>query len=98
MQNEHRESIEKKQCCKSGDSLNTGEDEVEGNMEQDSKTDRLQVEFMALDLSSLQSTMDFISAYKQKGYPLHVLICNAGIANARQGGCLYTDWLKSVPL
>ncbi|XP_072046329.1 retinol dehydrogenase 11-like [Amphiura filiformis] len=42
--------------------------------------DTLNVEFMKLDLESLTSTMEFINAYKAKGYPLHVLICNAGIA------------------
>ncbi|XP_063956803.1 retinol dehydrogenase 12-like [Lytechinus pictus] len=41
--------------------------------------DDLSVEFMALDLGSLQSTMTFIEAYKNTGRPLHVLICNAGI-------------------
>ena len=39
----------------------------------------LKIEFMKLDLSSLASTMEFINAYKAKGYPLHVLICNAGL-------------------
>ncbi|XP_072045714.1 retinol dehydrogenase 14-like [Amphiura filiformis] len=39
----------------------------------------LKVEFMKLDLASLASTMEFINAYKAKGYPLHVLICNAGL-------------------
>ncbi|XP_072045715.1 retinol dehydrogenase 11-like [Amphiura filiformis] len=38
----------------------------------------LNVEFMILDLASFESTMKFIEAYKAKGYPLHVLICNAG--------------------
>eukprot|EP00057_Strongylocentrotus_purpuratus_P008036 XP_011662510.1 PREDICTED: retinol dehydrogenase 12 [Strongylocentrotus purpuratus] len=43
------------------------------------KVDDINVEFMALDLGSLQSTMTFIEAYKSKGLPLHVLVCNAGI-------------------
>ena len=42
--------------------------------------DKLNVEFMSLDLASLSSTMEFINAFKAKGYPLHTLICNAGIA------------------
>eukprot|EP00057_Strongylocentrotus_purpuratus_P001728 XP_001201124.2 PREDICTED: dehydrogenase/reductase SDR family member on chromosome X [Strongylocentrotus purpuratus] len=43
------------------------------------KADDLNVEFMALDLGSLESTMTFVEAYKSKGLPLHVLVCNAGI-------------------
>ena len=40
---------------------------------------------MHLDLSSLSSTVEFVAEFKQTGYPLHVLICNAGIAFANQG-------------
>ncbi|XP_072045521.1 retinol dehydrogenase 12-like [Amphiura filiformis] len=47
--------------------------------------DDLNIEFMKLDLESLASTMEFIDAYKAKGYPLHSLICNAGIAYAPYG-------------
>lgn len=39
--------------------------------------------FMKLDLSSLQSTKDFVQAYKDSGRPLHVLICNAGVSKAK---------------
>ena len=46
----------------------------------------LNVEFMQLDLGSLASTMEFINAYKAKGYPLHVLICNAGTAYVKPKG------------
>ena len=45
------------------------------------------VEFMKLDLGSLQSTKDFIEDFKQKNLPLHLLICNAGIAFVQQGLC-----------
>jgi NAD(P)-dependent dehydrogenase (short-subunit alcohol dehydrogenase family) len=37
------------------------------------------VTFMALDLSSLESVKAFAAHYKEKGYPLHVLINNAGV-------------------
>ena len=37
------------------------------------------VEFMSLDLGSLQSVKKFIEDYKQKGLPLHLLINNAGL-------------------
>ena len=38
------------------------------------------VDFMSLDLASLQSVKRFTEEYKQKGLPLHLLINNAGIA------------------
>ena len=43
------------------------------------------VEFMSLDLASLQSVKRFTEEYKQKGLPLHLLINNAGIANVHEG-------------
>ena len=43
------------------------------------------VEFMKLDLGSLESTKNFIERFKQKNLPLHILICNAGIGFAQQG-------------
>ena len=47
----------------------------------------VKVEFMKLDLSSLESTKNFIENFKQKNLPLHILICNAGIGFAQQGLC-----------
>jgi len=43
------------------------------------------VEFMKLDLASLESTKKFIEDFKQKNLPLHLVICNAGIALVLQG-------------
>lgn len=37
------------------------------------------VEFMLLDLGSLQSVRDFVSAFEQKGLALHILLNNAGV-------------------
>ena len=45
----------------------------------------IKVELMKLDLSSLQSTKQFIEDFKQKNLPLHLLICNAGIALVPHG-------------
>ena len=45
----------------------------------------LQLEIMALDLSSLQSVVNFVEAFKQKGSQLNVLICNAGLGLIPQG-------------
>jgi len=49
----------------------------------------LNLEFMKLDLSSLESTKNFIDSFKQRNLPLHILICNAGIGLAQQG-VIYT--------
>ena len=38
------------------------------------------VEFLPLDLSSFQSTLECVRIFKEKALPLHILINNAGIA------------------
>ncbi|XP_065911854.1 retinol dehydrogenase 11-like [Dysidea avara] len=45
----------------------------------------IEVELMKLDLASLQSTKQFIEDFIQKNLPLHLLICNAGIALVTYG-------------
>ncbi|KAL4232903.1 hypothetical protein ACF0H5_007590 [Mactra antiquata] len=44
--------------------------------------DKLAVEFMPLNLISMQSTLDFVQSFKSSGRKLHILICNAGIGMA----------------
>lgn len=44
--------------------------------------DKLNVEYMIVDLASLKSTMAFIEKFIASGKLLHVLICNAGIGFA----------------
>lgn len=39
----------------------------------------IKVEFIQLDLSSFQSTTDFVQAFKEKNLPLHILINNAAL-------------------
>ncbi|XP_064396433.1 retinol dehydrogenase 12-like [Halichondria panicea] len=46
----------------------------------ESSEKNLKVEFMRLDLGSIQSTKDFVRAFKENNLPLHILINNAGIA------------------
>ena len=48
------------------------------------------LEYMQLDLSSFQSTKDFISAFKEKNLSLNILINNAGIAWVPFSKCLWT--------
>ena len=52
---------------------------------------QLLLEYMHLDLNSLSSTVQFVEAFKKTGYPLHVLICNAGIAFANQGWFIHVS-------
>ncbi|CAH1786515.1 unnamed protein product [Owenia fusiformis] len=40
----------------------------------------LQLHYMHLDLASLKSTKRFIEEFKATGWPLHLLVCNAGLA------------------
>ena len=40
----------------------------------------IEVDSIQVDLSSFQSTRDFVDAFKAKGLPLHLLINNAGLA------------------
>ena len=54
----------------------------------------INVEFMSLDLASLQSVKKFIEDYKQKERSLHLLINNAGLGLIGQSGvrksvCMY---------
>ncbi|CAH1787397.1 unnamed protein product [Owenia fusiformis] len=44
------------------------------------KHEELQLYYMHLDLASLQSTHTFVQQFLAMGWPLHILICNAGIA------------------
>ena len=84
MKKEHEQSTEKsKTGCKS---MNTTE--AEGKEVQEREPSLL-LEYMHLDLSSLSSTVEFVAKFKQTRYPLHVLICNAGIAFANQGWFAY---------
>ncbi len=39
----------------------------------------VEVEFLPLDLSSYQSTREFVSAFRSKNLPLHILVNNAGV-------------------
>ncbi|XP_068698763.1 WW domain-containing oxidoreductase-like isoform X2 [Montipora foliosa] len=76
-----KEAIKKMQEEHAKESKNTA---LQENDRDQSSSDQLLVEYMHLDLSSLKSTMDFVEAFKQTGHPLHVLVCNAGIAFANQ--------------
>ena len=63
-------------CCPSLQAITRMTEEVSREHPDKSIT----VDFMPLDLASLQSVKRFTEEYKQKGLPLHLLINNAGIA------------------
>ena len=50
----------------------------------------VKAEFMPLDLSSFLATQQFVTVFKAKNLPLHILINNAGIALVPQGGHTHT--------
>ena len=52
---------------------------MRSEVSQDHPDKTIDVEFMSLDLSSLQSVKNFIEDYKQKGLPLHLLINNTTV-------------------
>ncbi len=47
-------------------------------VEEDTKRE-INLEFLPLDLSSFQSTTEFVRLFKEKSLPLHILVNNAGI-------------------
>ncbi|KAL5459921.1 hypothetical protein EMCRGX_G033313 [Ephydatia muelleri] len=49
-------------------------------VEVESPGKQLNVEYMSLDLASLQATREFAAAFKERHLPLHILVNNAGIA------------------
>ena len=47
----------------------------------------IKVEYIPLDLSSFQSTIDCVRTFKEKNLPLHILINNAAIAFTPYSEC-----------
>ena len=58
--------------------------------------ERLQLEYMHLDLSSFQSVKDFVEAYRTSGRQLHVLVCNAGVYKAKYGKLFSSIFIAST--
>lgn len=53
---------------------------------------------MNLDLGSLASTTNFAESFKARGTPLHVLVCNAGMAYGPDGNLyIYLYYTNSFP-
>ena len=47
------------------------------------------VEYMQLDLASLQSVKKFATILTERNHPLHILINNAGISWVHYGVCMF---------
>ena len=47
---------------------------------EDSRWKEIKVEFLPLDLSSFQSTIECVRLFKEKSLPLHILVNNAAVA------------------
>lgn len=100
MQKEHNQGIQE---SNSGESQSAAETEAKQEQEGEPGTShQLLLEYMQLDLSSLSSTAKFVETFKKTGYPLHVLICNAGIAFVNKGWlhteCQYHKSSYSPPI
>lgn len=64
-----------------------------GGKEEGKGDELVKIEFLPLDLSSFQSTTDFIQAFKEKNLPLHILINNAALC-----GTPYSKWQVSFAI
>lgn len=42
------------------------------------------LEFMALDVGSMDKVKEFVNEYKAKGWPIDVLLCNAGVIDGKR--------------
>ena len=59
---------------------------------------QLNVEYMSLDLASLQATREFAVAFKERHLPLHILVNNAGIAFVPFGKVIFSRQYKACGL
>ena len=57
---------------------NEGEAAARKEGAESTETD-IKVEYLPLDLSSFQSTIDCVRAFKEKNLPLHILVNNAAL-------------------
>ncbi|XP_038066159.1 microtubule-associated protein 1B-like [Patiria miniata] len=74
MQTEHRAEMQQRSHGQASSPSTSEEVEIKP----------LNVEYIKVDLASLQSTMDFIQETKERMQYLNILVCNAGIAFAKQ--------------
>ena len=51
----------------------------------------LKLEFMHLNLRSLQSVTDFTQTFRNKGYPLNLILCNQAVIQVPQGRSLLVE-------
>ena len=58
----------------------------------ESKETGIKVEYLPLDLSSFQSTIDCVRAFKEKNLPLHILINNAALGSTPYSECCAMDF------
>ncbi len=59
---------------------NVNQEEESGNEEEAKGSGKeVKLDFLPLDLSSFQKTVDCVKAFKERDLPLHILVNNAGI-------------------
>ena len=69
---------------------------MRGEVAEEHPDKTINVEFMSLDLASLQSVKKFTEDYKHRELPLHLLINNAGIAAVPYGESISYASLNAV--
>ena len=82
--NEPKESAA--EASKESEDGNEGEEVAKKEGEKGSSAG-IKVEYLPLDLSSFQSTIDCVRAFKEKNLPLHILINNAAICAVPYSEC-----------
>ena len=68
--------------------------ELESTAEATGKTSaekEMKLGYLLLDLSSFQSTIDFVHAFKEKNLPLHIFINSAAVYSVPYNACMVTD-------
>ena len=66
------------------------------NEEEGEKIERGSVEFLQLDLSSLESVRKFSEAFLAKDLPLHILLNNAGLFSGLRPDCFFVPF-EEIP-
>ena len=77
-QKEEKADAEAEEGPGSTEQSNEGEAAAKKEGAESTETD-IKVEYLPLDLSSFQSTIDCVRAFKEKNLPLHILVNNAAL-------------------
>ncbi len=92
------ESSDSSSAAQTGEERNKEENGDQQNEANTGKKD-IKIEYLPLDLSSFQSTKEFVRLFKEKNLPLHILINNAAISAtifSEYGMCTHIIYKKKI--